>query len=185
MSPIAFFDIAGNTGVAFGKPGDKPELSTHRFIRPDDGDDAIEIACGRAADCVAALIVNRNVCVVYCEKPINPAAQHRQSKRHFQASNSLALIALWGSVIGTARRYKTPCRSVAPATYRKWFIGPNWHTFEEPKKESRRLGLALGWDVKTLDEADAAAGWLYTCALFDRSIEPPLRLQAGREAVML
>ena len=183
---IWFLDIASRTGIARGAPGSIPRLSSMKFSRSDDdSDNARELANGRAASWLLdtlrlAQAMRTLPRAIWCEAPINPAAPSRNS---YHVASSLPLIALWGALTGCAGIYSVPCRSIHVATVRKFFLGPGVVGNIDGDAQKRRTFdycLALGWSPSNMDESDAAAGWLWACALYDRKVSgPPAHLWEG------
>lgn len=80
------------------------------------------------------------------------------------------LAGLVACVLGEANRCKVDTVTYYPATIRKYFLGGVSRSDKTPIK-SRVFARCkmLGWDVRDLDAADAAALWDYTCSVHSRS----------------
>lgn len=153
------FDIATQTGVAFGPAGGTP-----RVVSVDLGKGLSEAQrfsrMIRMAD--QFLTMHKPDLVVY------EAAIGGQNSSQY-------LIGLVSCLRAVAADHKLDAKPVYLAGVRKHFIGKNLTVKDFPvlnrgsaKKEIKRVVMnrcrALGWDIDDDNEADACAAWDYACA---------------------
>jgi hypothetical protein len=168
---IIALDIASRTGIAEGRPGEKPRLYSEVFRQ--DGDD-YEDTFGRAVAWMARRLVAEGIVV---EAPI--------SSGQIGETNHDALIitkGLWAAMCGFARARRVMVRRVAVSTVRKHFLGRGDVPKERAKHEAKRVCQALGWEPPNLDAADAGALFHWAAHQWNPQATPkvdPLFLAAG------
>ena len=155
---VLSFDIATNTGVAFGRPGEVPltkviDLGTGKS-------DAARFA--KALRMVEGFIEARQPDLISVECPIGPGS-------------STLLVGLYACVVGQCMAMGHNPKRYQVQSIRKHFLGKALTSRDYPglskaesRKEIKRVVIArcnaLGWRVDTDDEADAAALWDFTIA---------------------
>jgi hypothetical protein len=153
------FDIATQTGVAFGPAGGTP-----RAVSVDLGKGLPEAQkFSRMLRLVDDFLTRHEPDLVVYEAAIGGA------------NSSQYLIGLVGCLRGAAFNHRLDPKAVYLAGVRKHFIGKNLTSKDFPglgsyaaKKEIKRVVVnrcrSLGWDVEDDNEADACAAWDYACA---------------------
>jgi hypothetical protein len=173
---IIFIDAASTTGIADGPVGGIPALSTIQFAREHDS--GPEKAWGRAVLWMAERFVFSLPVAVYIEAPLSVGTNWG----HTNAKSTTMLIGLWAAISGVCEARGVPVHRANVATIRKHFIGQGNLPRDRAKRECLRIARALGWAPKTLDEADAAAGFHWACSLHDRRMAAPSAFWTAREA---
>lgn len=156
---ILALDIATQTGLAYGGPGDVPltkvvdlgagRTEARRFAK------ALRVAEG--------FVEARKPDLVVLECPIGSAS-------------STVLIGLYACILGQVQKMGVPHKTYQVSSIRKHFIGKNLTTRDYPglkkdeaRKEIKKVVMnrcrAMGWNVDTDDEADACALWDYALAM--------------------
>lgn len=170
---IWFLDVAGNMGVAQGPPGKIPRLYTVPISKEhDDHEDAF----GRATLWIAEQLSLTQPRAVFIEAPRGASVWGNTN-----ADTNMRLIGLWAAIAGVVKARKIHCQRGSVSTIRKFFIGVGNMPGPQAKKEVIRVCRSLGWDVANDNEADAAAGWLWACSLYDKTLAPPRALWMPRE----
>lgn len=151
---IWFLDAASTTGVAEGRPGDKPRLYSMKFSREYDEPEDI---FGRAVSWLAGRLQVSQPSEVWIEAPIPGAMMHGRTN----AQTTAILFGLWGALSGVAKARRIPCYRASIQTVRKVFIGHGNLPGPEAKRRCLATCALLGWDAPNHDAADAAAGWYW------------------------
>ena len=173
MPDLIFLDVASSTGVADGPIGGAPNLSTQRFARPDD---ARWDGAGRAALWMAERLAISLPLAVYIEAPVPHGGM--KGKTNSRTLGLLNELATGCAAICKARR--VPVYPANVSTIRAWFLGQGNMRGDDAKREAYRVATMIGWEPKNHDEADAAAGFHWACALHDRRLTaPPAHWQKG------
>lgn len=158
---VLAFDIASKTGVCVGEAGQKPKAWS---VALGEGD-------GRYAKAIrmcAAYVDQFQPDVVAIEAPVGGR------------DASALLIGLIACVKGEAIRRGVRVVEYFPSTVRKHFMGKALTARDFPGKSHAASKkaikgavmarcIALGWEVRDGDAADAAALWSYSCATHSRS----------------
>lgn len=156
MSPaprILALDLATKTGVADGRPGEIPILSTVSFGGRDD--DHLDV-CAHALKWIALRLADDRPDVVYIEAPMPVGAAMRGNS---SASSIVRLNTLYG-IFGAAAMLKAiRVQPLDVQDVRKAFLGNGRLKSDEAKRRAHRMARLIGWAPRTLDEADAAALW--------------------------
>lgn len=164
---VLAFDIATQTGVAFGRPGEKPIT---KVIDLGSGrSDAARFA--KALRMAEGFIEARKPDLVAVEAPIGPGS-------------STVLVGLYACVVAQAVKMGCKVERYQVQSIRKHFLGKALTSKDYPgltKAESRaeikRVVMVrcrmLGWPVDTDDEADAIALWDYAIAKAGKAASMP------------
>ena len=153
MTKILALDIATQTGVAVGKPGEKPLCWSENMGKGED-----EKRLAKILHVTNSLILTHKPDFVAMEAPVGGA------KANF------VLIGYWQVVRAVVAHHKVPGKTFAISEIRKHFLGKNLTTRDFPtlkhsaaKKAIKEHVVArcqlLKWDVPNDDAADAAALW--------------------------
>jgi Holliday junction resolvasome RuvABC endonuclease subunit len=152
-------DIATQTGIAEGRPGETPSLSTLKF-----GGDGVSHAriCANCLDWIACKLTDDPPDIIVIEAPLPIGAAIGRGR-----SNAKSIIRLQGLycivlAAATLKRIRVCDYEVGPI--RTAFIGEPKLKGDEAKRRCKRMCEMLGWPAKNLDEADAAALWYFACA---------------------
>ena len=159
---ICCLDIAGQTGVAFGEPGEKPTLLTANFTREGEGSsmDGVAEAAGRAIQWFAEFTMVEKFDRLVIEAPIPEAALGG----HTNAWSTALKFALCGALGGAARLRGIELRFANIQRVRKFVIGRGNVRSELAKPAVMVVCRALGWKPKNRDEGDAGAVFLWACS---------------------
>lgn len=169
---IMALDLAGNTGVAEGRPGSAPRLyDAHLRREGDDWEDTWGRAIGWIADrlFVERAAVSAGDLRIIVEAPIFVGKAGARN-----ANSELVTKGLWACITGFARARGVMVRRVHVSTVRAGFLGNGTMPGETAKREARRMCRALGWEPPSLDAADAGALWWYGCTLWAPKLAPPV-----------
>lgn len=165
-------DLASNSGVGEGRPGQTPRLYDVELRKDgDDYEDTWGRACGWIAD---RLYAERDAVAagdfrIIVEAPIMTGMIGKTN-----ADSLLITKGLWASITGFARARRVMVRRIAVSTVRKAFLGRGDIPGDVAKREARKVCRALGWDPPSLDAADAGALWWYGCNLWAPNETPPV-----------
>lgn len=150
-----------NTGIAFGRPGERPTL--------------LSIA-GKETDAAGAMAKLGTWLIEFCRvnKPdwlyyeaalgIIPGEYDPEEKRVKAKGNpqtTITLAKMTGVVEFVAEMKRIRWRTGKVQTVRKTFVGHGYP--QNPKKHVKAMCVELGWTPKNTDEADAAALWSWAC----------------------
>lgn len=178
---IVALDLASTTGVADGEVGTTPIFWDERLSRA--GDDYHDIF-GRTARLVARLVAGERLIAgrtyafneaakaglvrVVIEAPILRADVGSESARTL-------LQGIWAAAAGVAVANGVRTVRVSPSTVRHHFLGPGIHRRATVKHDVRRVcNERLGWEVPSLDCADAAALWHWASSMWNPDRTPSL-----------
>lgn len=191
VAPLIWgIDLAGSCGLAEGRIGTSPRLSTIRF---DSSSDETTVAgiiekAGRATRWFAKRLKDGETPdVVYIEAPIPERALGSNTNAHSTAVKFMLL----GAVTGTLRAKRIVIKTANIQRVRKHFIGRGNLKNVEAKPQVMSRCRSMGWDPQNFDESDAAAVWDFGCGqenaagLFGRIKPLPkaeLPLEAPRSA---
>jgi hypothetical protein len=166
---VIAFDLAGRTGVAFGRVGETPRAHTIDLDRLASQNERLAEMLR-----VTEVLLSRNrPDIVAYEAPVGgPKTSH-------------FLVAVAGCFVGEATRLSHQPRSISISTVRKHFLGRALSTTDFPgltkarAKEAIKAAVLtrcgqLGWAPRTHDEADAMAIWDYAGATYGRAQSAPL-----------
>jgi Holliday junction resolvasome RuvABC endonuclease subunit len=158
---VLAFDIASRTGVCFGEAGQKPRAWA---VSLGEGDDRY----AKAIRMCGAYVDRFQPDLVVIEAPVGGR------------DASALLIGLIACVKGEAMRRGVQTVEYFPSTVRKHFMGKALTAKDFPGKTHGAAKkaikgavmarcIALGWEVRDGDAADAAALWDYACAVHSRA----------------
>lgn len=169
---IMSLDLASNSGVGEGRPGQTPRLYDVALRKDgDDFEDTWGRACGWIADRLYAerdAVAAGNLRIIV-EAPIMTGMSGKTN-----ADSLLITKGLWAVITGFARARRVMVRRVAVSTVRKSFLGRGDIPGDAAKREARKVCRALGWEPPSLDAADAGALWWYGCNLWAPDLTPPV-----------
>lgn len=158
MMKVLAVDLAATTGVAFGRPLTAPESWTVDFIKWRD-----EARLARVIRWVLHIQASLTPDLIAVEAPIGG-----------KDANAM-LIGMVACLRGQAHALGIRSVFYHAASVRHHFIGKSLTSrhFPDLKQAEAKLAIknvvkqrciSLGWEPKTLDEADACALWDYACA---------------------
>lgn len=166
---VMAFDIAGRTGIAYGRAGETPR-ATAVDLGKGRGDAAQFARMIRATN---ELLTKYRPDIVVYEGPVGgPRTSH-------------FLVGLAACFVGEAARLGHKPIDLNLGSVRKHFLGKHITTRSMPgaskgavRQEIKRAVIArchaLGWPVRDDDEADACALWDYASATIGRAQAKPL-----------
>lgn len=161
MGPPPFIlalDIATNTGVAQGRPGETPRAS--RICFGEDGEAHAKVFA-RALREFSFLLTDWKPDVVYLEEPLPILGIHQKSNsRTIIRLNGLWAIAMTVCELREVRHKTVPVNDVRAA-----FIGKGRYNRTEAKRRTKGMCKMLGWAANNEDEADALAVWHFASSL--------------------
>lgn len=149
---ILAFDLATNTGVAYGRPGERPTM------------ESVNMGVTQPQRFAQAMLMTRRLCksvkpdIIVIEAPLAAGGGGA-------AARAEIAMGLRGCVIGMAFLESIPVSQYAASTIRKHFIGHGGMKRKEAKRAALVRCKQLGWNPLNDDEADAAALWDYACAI--------------------
>lgn len=156
---ILGLDPATRTGVAFGAPGQTPQLWTENF----GGEDAtwVEIYAN-ATYWLADFLRTRSPAAIAIEEPVPPSAI-KGFTNHATTMVTIGLFGVFTGIIGCKKIKLIPVRI---QTWRKHFLGAgngNLKT-KEAKQAALRRCRQLGWEAPGHDAAEAGGIFDWGCA---------------------
>lgn len=144
---ILAIDPSGRgTGIAEGKPGDKPILETAIFAN-DDMDGPTEIF-GRAAAYFTRRLTLTSAHVLAIETPL-------------VVHNALIVVGIYGIIVGLARAHGMFVMPVTINTWRKFALGSGRLDGQTAKREAMKLCKQLKWQAVDHNSAEAACIFLW------------------------
>jgi hypothetical protein len=159
MAPplIWAFDIATQTAVAMGRPGETPAFLTIKF----SGEDQLSV-CASCIGWVARLLANPPLPdVAYLEMPMRlGAAIHGKSN----AASILRLNTLYGIIGGALLLRGVRVIGIEVQAVRAAFIGEGKLERDEAKRRCLNMCRILNWPAANKDEGDAGAIWYWGSA---------------------
>lgn len=155
---IAGLDIATETGICLGEPGQKPEF----FSRDLGQGKTHDLRFSNVMRLAHELIEERGVKFIGIEAPI---LTRKDNKAKVELLHGLI-----ANVRGWAHLRGIDCRTFEVATLDKNFLG----AAQRAGRDVRKLAIwrqcqARGWTPKTQDEADAGSVWDMACVTQCRS----------------
>lgn len=179
---VIALDISkSNTGIAEGRPGEVPRLSSLPFRKDHDG---ILSADRRALKWIAMrLSVERDLTLlrVAIEAPLQTVPPDTGNIK-----TTLQLYSLVMTVGAFAEERGCMVAIHPPGTIRKHFIQNGGLKSDEAKRQVFARCQALGWEPENFDQSDAAALWWFACRKWaprEVQIVDPVFLKAqGRAA---
>lgn len=148
---ILAFDLATNTGVAYGRPGERPTM------------ESINLGVSQGQRFAQAVLMTRRLCRSVKPDFIVVEAPMAAGGGGVAARAELAM-GIRGCVIGMAFLESISVSQYAASTVRKHFIGHGRMARKEAKRATLMRCKQLGWNPLNDDEADAAALWDLACA---------------------
>lgn len=169
---VLALDLASKTGVAEGRLGEIPRLTTIDFR----GDDGLPGLYGRATLWMAQKVRDNRPDLVVIEKPVPPSS----AKGYTNHDTTMITIGMFGIVCGIIS-----CKSirleVAPiSTWRKHFIGKGNHPGIIAKQLALQRCQLLGWKASDHNSAEAGGIWDWACATYMGQIPKMLHLFGER-----
>lgn len=153
---ILAFDLGATCGIALGRPGGRPALSSRRV----GGGNVPHGGRFLAMQKLTRDIVDRyGPDRIVIEMPIAAGVKGSQERVQLAMGYRAAV-----STIAYARNI--PFSEFSVMSIRKHFIGGASVKRAPAKAATIARATALGWSPKDEDAADAAAVWDYTCAHF-------------------
>lgn len=157
---IMFLDLATQSGFCDGVPGEKPTSGSFRLAPP--GSSQAALAGGLIQFLALRWQAFRPSSVIY-EAPRDP--RHMGNRTNFATARTL--IGLCTIAEGVAYRCGIyDVREVDVGTIRKFFLPSGSPTKGKEVKDAVIARCReLGFDPKDDNEADAIAGWFYSCLI--------------------
>jgi hypothetical protein len=157
-------DLATTTGAVEGCPGEIPKAITLKF-----GGDGVPHAriCANCLDWIALKLTDDPPDLIYIEEPL-PVGAAMKGKSN--ARSIIRLQGLYCIVLAAATLKRIPCEVIDVMRVRTAFIGEPRLKGAEAKRRCKQMCAMLGWEAKTLDQADGLALWYFACA----SVAPKL-----------
>ncbi len=149
---IAGLDMATETGVCLGEPGQTPEF----FSRDLGKGRRHEERFAEAMKLARHLIAERGVTAIGIEAPIINSKRDKKSTNEL-LMGMIACVRGWAAIKGVA------CQAIEVATIDKTFLGMRQTGREVRKSAILRQCQMFGWAPSTQDEADAGAVWETMC----------------------
>lgn len=161
---IVALDIsARRTGLARGRPGAAPTVSSIAFAQEDDEPEDVY---GRAVFWIAEYLRTSRPALIVIEAPV-PAFR----LKGFTNNNTIQLLnGLYAAIAGCIRCKGIPVRRAQIRTVRKHFLGNGGLPGDQAKRAAIARCRQLGWPVTNDDEADAAAIWDWACSTYGRTM---------------
>lgn len=164
---ITAMDVATQTGVCSGCPGETPVFETVNF--GDSGDSHLEVGA-RCLKWIAHRLIDDRPDQLWIEEPLSFEASEGRSNR-----TSLVRVNGLYMVIGSAARLKgVPVHPVLVSSARKPFLGHGRLKRTEAKRRARAMCRLLGWNPANDDEADAGCIWWFACIANAPRLAPPI-----------
>lgn len=154
---VAGLDVATQTGVCLGEPGQTPTFWTEDFSHPlheERGAKALRFA--------NRLIKEHGVQAIGIEAPIK--------MRHDKTATNELLMGLVFNIRSWAAVQGIPCKTIPIQTIDKRFLG----IVQKGGRDARKAAIwkhcqLVGWNPQTQDEADAGSVHWAMCAEVSRS----------------
>lgn len=162
---ILAFDPATKTGVAVGRPGERPVLTIETF----GGSGSTH-----GAKFVQALITVRRLIDAHKPDAIALEAALAAGGGGAFDRNALAM-GFRACILMAAYERNIKVREIAVSTIRKHFIGNGKLARAKAKAETQRRCRDLKWAYHDDNDADAAAVWDTACALWRLETTQPSR----------
>lgn len=172
-------DAATRTGLALGRPGERPDICTLNFRR--DRTDGPTDIFGRAITVMATRFRDRCPDLMAIEEPLPGFRSH-----NFDATR--IALGLYGIFTGIAKAKGVRVLPAPIGSWRKFFLGRGNLKGDKAKAECVRLCRQLGWEVPNDDHnaAEAAGIFAWACAIEAPKVcvrpEPLFVATAGRAA---
>ncbi len=154
---ILALDLGTHTGVALGRAGERPTLTTWEM--PSGGGENVGpfIAC--FMDLLEGALEGVDLCIF--ERPFIAIRQHHSSPPFVQRDQVARAYGMAGVVEGFCARRSIACYDVVTVTLKKFFAGSGRANKADMLRAAKRRGFKPAND----HEADAAACWLYAVAI--------------------
>lgn len=173
---ILAIDLASKTGLAEGRPGEKPRLRTIEFA---PGGDVFDFY-GALTAWMATKLRDNPPDLIAIEEPIAPSA----IKGHTSHDTTMKTIGGFAIIVGIIKCKNIPFEPVRVATWRKHFIGSgvlaSIDDRDARRKEGKRMVIhrcrLLGWAPEDDNQADAAGIWDWAGATCMNSLPEKLHL---------
>jgi len=146
-----------STGLAFGRPGELPRLSSRGFA-PWEGASLSECASA-VIRWLPELLSTYQPDLVVIEAALPPAASRDQ------ISARLALGADF-VIKGACHIRGIRCVECHNGTWKAWFLGTSRLKSDRAKQRAIEICQSMGMSPKNGDEADAAAIWFWACSTY-------------------
>lgn len=154
---VLALDPATKTGVAFGAPGERPQLWTENFGGEDT---AWEGVYANATFWLADFLRTRSPALFIIEQPVPPSAV-RGVTNHATTMITIGLYGVFTGLVGCKKIRLTPVRI---GMWRKHFLGVGNLKTEEAKRAALRRCRQLGWEAPDHNAAEAGGIWEWGCA---------------------
>lgn len=168
--PILALDLSKTTGIAVGRPGDRPVLSTQKFARWE-GATLAEAAAGAIRWLPELLAVHQPELIV-----VEAALLPRASRDATSARLALGFDFL---VKGAAQCRGMRCEEAHRGTWTKFVLGCGNLNRTQAKAQMVALCRRMDLAPQNDDEADAAGVWFWACSQYGgRAFDETLPLMA-------
>jgi hypothetical protein len=166
---VLAIDLAKQTGLAEGRPGDRPRLSSLWF--GDVGNDQ-HVFYANLTAWMAIKLRDSPPDFIAIEEPVPPSAAFG----HTSHDTTMVTIGGFAIIVGIIVCKRIPYQTVRISTWRKHFLGNG----RLPTKEAKAAALArcrvLGWDAPDHNAAEAAGIWDWAGATFMGALPQKLHL---------
>ena len=157
MPVVIGLDVATQTGIAVGAPGNKPLCWSESLGK----DRPHEQRFAQALQLTNRLIKKFDPVLIMIEAPIKSP--------HDKTNTNMILMGLIGCIRGLAHTRNIPSRMVEIQTLDKYFLGVAGMRSAERKRAIMHRCEQLAYKVGDQDAADAAAVWDFACSTLSRS----------------
>lgn len=146
-----------STGIAFGRPGERPVLSTVSFAKWEGA--SLDEAASAIIRWLPELLGTYRPDMVVLEAALPPAASRDET------SARLALGADF-MIRGACHIRRVRFATVHRGTWTAFYLGKGNLKSAEAKARSLAVARGVGLEPRNADEADAAGIWFWACAEF-------------------
>ncbi len=164
---VLALDVAQKMGVAEGRPGEVPRLTTVDFGTTD-----LHRFYGSLTQWMASRLIDGAPDLIAIEAPIAPSAAFGYTSH----DTTMTTIGGFGILIGIIVCKSIPFEVVPISTWRKHFLGKG----NFPSKIAKAMAIdrckLLGWDPPDHNAAEAGGIWDYAGATFMRAVPRRLHL---------
>lgn len=169
-------DVATQTGLCSGRPGEIPRFETVNF--GDSGDNHLEVGA-RCLRWIAHRLTDDRPAQLWIEEPLAFSGKEGETS----AASRVRLNGLY-MIIGSAARLKgVPVYPVKITSARVGFLGHGRLKRDVAKRRARAMCRLLGWNPTNDDEADAGTIWWFACLANDKKLTPPISKMMTKQAI--
>lgn len=148
-----------STGLAFGRPGERPVLSSISFAKWEGA--SLAEASSAIIRWLPEVFATYQPDMIVVEAALPPIASREQISARLALGFDFLLK-------GAAHLRTIRCEEVAGGTWKAFTLGCGNLPSAEAKRRSMAVCKGMGWEATNNDEADAACVWIWACATFYR-----------------